>query len=74
METNELATIGVGTGLWAVALVVLLVVGDRLGPDRQWWVWTCVTGLCLGVVGLGIVYHRARTMGGRAVRQTHDDG
>jgi len=38
--------------LWAVALVVLLVLGDRV--DRV-WTWTCVAGLLLAVLGLGLM-------------------
>ena len=40
------------TGLWAVALVVLLVLGDRV--DRV-WTWTCVVGILLAGVGLGVM-------------------
>jgi hypothetical protein len=38
--------------LWAIALVVLLFLGDRL--DRV-WTWTSVAGLLLAVVGLAIM-------------------
>ena len=41
-----------GTAAWAVALVVLLVLGDRV--DRL-WTWTCVAGIGLAVIGLGIM-------------------
>jgi hypothetical protein len=41
-----------GTAVWAVALVVLLVLGDRV--DRV-WTWTCVAGIALAVTGLGIM-------------------
>ncbi|SFE14589.1 DUF2530 domain-containing protein [Blastococcus tunisiensis] len=42
----------VGIGLWAVALVVLLVLGDRV--DRM-WTWTCVAAIALGSLGLWIM-------------------
>jgi Protein of unknown function (DUF2530) len=42
----------VGTALWAVALVVLLLLGDRV--DRM-WTWTCVAAIGLAVLGLGIM-------------------
>jgi len=42
----------IGTALWAVALVVLLILGDRV--DRM-WTWTCVAGIGLAVLGLGIM-------------------
>jgi Protein of unknown function (DUF2530) len=42
----------IGTALWAVALVVLLLLGDRVDPV---WIWTCVAGIGLAVIGLGIM-------------------
>jgi hypothetical protein len=42
----------IGTALWAVALVVLLILGDRV--DRL-WTWTCVAGIGLAFIGLGIM-------------------
>jgi hypothetical protein len=44
--------VGIGIGLWAVALVVLLVLGDRV--DRL-WMWTCVAAIGLGLLGLGVM-------------------
>lgn len=41
-----------GIAVWAVALVVLLLLGDRV--DRL-WTWTCVAAIGLGVLGLGIM-------------------
>ena len=40
------------SALWAVALVVLLVLGDRV--DRM-WTWTCVAAIALGTLGLWIM-------------------
>ncbi len=42
----------VGTVLWALALVVVLLLGDRV--DRV-WTWTCVCGLVLAAGGLAIM-------------------
>ena len=41
-----------GTLLWTVALVVLLVLGDRV--DRM-WTWTCIAGIALAGIGLAIM-------------------
>ena len=41
-----------GMVLWSVALVVLLVLGDRV--DRV-WTWTCVAGIALALLGLAIM-------------------
>ena len=42
----------IGAALWVVALVVLLFLGDRV--DRM-WTWTCVAGIALAGVGLGVM-------------------
>ena len=41
-----------GTAVWAVALVVLLLMGDRV--DRL-WTWTCLAAIALAVLGLGVM-------------------
>ena len=41
-----------GTVLWAIALVVLLLLGDRV--DRM-WTWTCVAAIALAVLGVGVM-------------------
>ncbi|MGL4744114.1 MAG: DUF2530 domain-containing protein [Phycicoccus sp.] len=38
----------VGTAVWAVALVVVLVVPALHTGERSWWPWTCVAGMALG--------------------------
>ena len=45
------------SGVWAVALVVLLLLGDGVDPQ---WIWTCVAGLVLAGVGLGIMAWQGR--------------
>ena len=46
-----------GIGLWAVALVVLLLLGDQV--DRT-WTWTCVAGIVLALLGLGLMRWQRR--------------
>jgi hypothetical protein len=46
------ATITIG---WALALVVLLAVRSELPADVRWWIWTCVTGVAMGLFGLWYV-------------------
>ena len=41
-----------GTAVWAVALVVLLLLGDRV--DRM-WTWTCVAAIGLSALGLVVM-------------------
>ncbi len=38
----------VGTGLWALALLVTLVVPALHEGERSWWPWACVSGMALG--------------------------
>jgi hypothetical protein len=41
-----------GTGLFAAALVVTLLVPALHVGERDWWPWACVSGLVLGLIGL----------------------
>ncbi len=38
-----------GTALWALALVVVLLLGDRV---ERVWTWTCLVGIALAAIGL----------------------
>jgi len=59
METDDVRIILVGTGLWLVAFVVMLPFYDRLTTaGRGWWLWTCLAGFGLGL--LGVHYCRRR--------------
>jgi hypothetical protein len=42
----------IGAVAWAVALIVLLILGSGLPPSRHWWIWTCAVGVGLGVIGV----------------------
>jgi len=53
-------TVTVGTGLWLVALIVLLPFWSHLQRDGHlWWIATAATGFGLGLVG--IYYCRRRS-------------
>ena len=52
LRVDTVRVVLAGTALWVVALVVLLVLGDRV--DRM-WTWTCVAGVALAGVGLGVM-------------------
>jgi len=52
-----------GTALWFAAFVVLLPFwGWLTDHDHQIWLWTCLAGWLLGLVGLAI-FHKHRTEG-----------
>jgi hypothetical protein len=53
-------TVTVGTGLWLIALIVLLPFWTRLNNDGHlWWIATAAIGFGLGVVG--VFYCRRRS-------------
>ncbi|PSK99676.1 uncharacterized protein DUF2530 [Murinocardiopsis flavida] len=49
LEADYRIPTGIGTAAWAVALVVLIAMGDRLAEGDRWWMWVCATGIGLGV-------------------------
>ena len=52
LDHDGLLPIAVLTVAWAVAAVVLVVVREDLADsDRTWWLWTCVAGFGLGLLG-----------------------
>ena len=60
LATSDVAAVAVGTALWAIALVLTLVLHDRLADDgRGDWVWVAAAGVFLGLVGLWHVRRRA---------------
>lgn len=50
-ETDYRVPAAIGTGAWAVALIVLLAMGDSLPDSERWWIGVCATGIALGVFG-----------------------
>ncbi len=64
LQVDTARVVLAGMGLWTVALVVLLLLGDRVD---QMWIWTCVAALALAVLGLGIM--RWQQKGQRTSRQ-----
>ena len=52
LRVDTVRVVMAGTALWAMALVVLLLLGDRV--DRM-WTWTCVAGIGLAFLGLGLM-------------------
>jgi len=65
LQVDTARVVLIGTALWAIALVVLLVLGDRV--DRV-WIWTCVAAI--GLAGLGLFVMRLQ---GQLGRRPDDD-
>ena len=70
-EGNDQMIAAIGTGAWAVALVVLFALRDQLPHSDHWWIWTCVAGVGLGIFGLLYVPMLKRS---RARSQRRRDG
>lgn len=63
METNDVLIVGVGTALFAVAFVVLLVLhGTLQHSGRGQWPWIALSGFVLGLLGLTYCRRRARRL------------
>ena len=61
LDVDGVRTVAVGTGLWLLAFVMLLPFSGRLAEaDRMWWLWTCLAGFGLGVIGWDYCRRRRR--------------
>ena len=59
--TDDRAAVLAGLGLWVLAFAGLLVfVGPLIEADRVWYLWTCLVGIGLGLVGLVYIHFRRR--------------
>ena len=67
LEANDQLVTAIITAAWAVALVVLLVLRDRIPATERWWIWVCVAGLAMGLFALWYVprMKRARARAAR---------
>lgn len=61
-DDDGVAAIAVGTVLWAVALVAVLVWGSSWGVDVPRWTLVCAIGTALGAPGLALVLGRRRRL------------
>lgn len=53
LDVDGVRTMTVGCILWGVATIAVLpFVGTLADSGRDWWVWTCLAGLGLGLIGL----------------------
>ena len=69
LDVDGVRTVAVGTGLWLLAFVLLLPFYGRLEEsDRVWWLWTCLAGFGLGIIGWDYCRRRRKAkLAGRAV-------
>ena len=63
LDVSGIRTVSIGSGLWLVALVALLpFYGTLEEQGRLWWLWTCVAGFGVGMVGLEYCRRRLRVL------------
>lgn len=52
LDVDGVRTAAVGTVLWGIAFLGLLPFYSRLeDAGRAWWLWTCLVGFALGLLG-----------------------
>ena len=60
LDVDGVGAITYGTIAWTVALVLCLLLRDRLAADgRSWFTWVCLAGALLGLAGVWFVRRRA---------------
>lgn len=58
---NLVRLLWIGTVLWAVGFIALLPFMDQLGEEgRTWWLWACLSGVGIGLVGVEWARRAAR--------------
>jgi len=65
LDVDAVTVVTVGTLLWGATGLVLVTFGrgwlER--NDDVWWIWTCVAGFLLGLVGIAFVRRRRTRLG-----------
>ncbi|MBZ5734543.1 DUF2530 domain-containing protein [Nocardioides sp. TRM66260-LWL] len=61
LDVDGVRTVQVGTALFFVAFLALLPFYGRLqDAGRGWWLWSCLAGAGLGLLGVEYCRRRAR--------------
>lgn len=59
LEADDVATVTIGTIVWFALFVVQLpFYGWYSDHGHTWWIWTCLAGAGLGLIGLRYVTAR----------------
>ena len=67
-DDSGVAAIAVGTVLWVIALIVVILWGSTWGVDVERWTLVCAIGALLGIPGLALVMGRRSRQRKRAQR------
>jgi hypothetical protein len=64
LDVDAVTVVTAGTVLWALAGLGLLLFHDWLSAHgRTWWLWTCLAGAGLGVLGIWYCRRRRARLG-----------
>jgi Protein of unknown function (DUF2530) len=74
LEANDVAVVTGGTVVWFVLFLVQLpFYGWFDDHGHTWWIWTCLAGAGLGLIGIWYVRRRRNAMRRDAERPTAED-
>jgi H+/Cl- antiporter ClcA len=73
LEANDQMVAAVISAGWAIALITLLAIRSDIPASDHWWIWTCVTGLGLGLFGMAYVPYLKKARA-RAARRRASGG
>ena len=60
LEINGITAVTVGTIIWTVATVIMVLMRDQLqASGRGNWIWICACGVLLGLIGIRYTRRRA---------------
>ena len=60
-DSDAVLAVAIGTALWAIALVILVVLRDQLqASGTQWWIGVAVVGLITGILATAFFVRRRR--------------
>lgn len=63
LDVDGVRTIAVGSTIWIVGFVALLpFVGTLRDNGNLWWLWTCIAGFGLGLIGVEYCRRRRRAL------------
>lgn len=65
-DDSGVAAIAVGTALWVIALIAVVLWGSGWGVDVERWTLVCAIGALLGIPGLALVLGRRSRLRRRA--------
>jgi hypothetical protein len=75
LDVDGTRTVAVGSLLFLAAFLVLLPFHAKLeAADKTWWLWTCLAGFGLGVIGWDYCRRRRRRRQAREVEASLEVG